>query len=164
MKVLVISVHPDDETLGCGGTILKHVGHGDSVYWLIITSTVEILGYSNEFIEKRKQQITSVAKAYRFTETYNLDYPTARLHTVDLSDLIAKISLVINDVKPMVVYTINRSDIHTDHQVVARAVMSSTKSFRYPFIKRLLMYECLSETEIETVAKGFNPLPFLFGV
>jgi hypothetical protein len=43
---------------------------------------------------------------------------------------------------------VNRSDIHTDHQVAAKAIMSCTKSFRNPFIKRILMYECISETEI----------------
>jgi LmbE family N-acetylglucosaminyl deacetylase len=148
MNVLFISVHPDDETLGCGGTILKHREQGDSVYWLIITAAVEALGYSIDFIKKREQQIEFVSQAYRFSETYKLGFPTTKLHTVDLSDLITAIASVIRNIEPRVVYTVNRSDIHTDHQVVARAVMSSTKSFRYPFIKRVLMYECLSETEV----------------
>jgi len=147
MKVLFISVHPDDETLGCGGTILKH-GAGDSVYWLIITAAVESLGYSSDFIKKREQQIELVSQTYRFCETYKLGFPTTQLHTVNLSDLITAIASVIRTIEPIVIYTVNRSDIHTDHQIVARAVMSATKSFRYPFIKRVLMYECLSETEV----------------
>jgi len=148
MNVLFISVHPDDETLGCGGTILKHVEQGDCVYWLIITGAVEGLGYSIDFIKKRENEIELVSQEYRFSGTYKLNFPTTKLHTVDLSDLITKISSVIRNIEPRVIYTVNRSDVHTDHQVVARAVMSSTKSFRYPFIKRVLMYECLSETEI----------------
>ncbi|HHA19586.1 MAG TPA: PIG-L family deacetylase, partial [Methylophaga sp.] len=39
MRILTISAHPDDETLGCGGTLLKHQASGDSVYWLIVTQT-----------------------------------------------------------------------------------------------------------------------------
>lgn len=148
MNVLFISVHPDDETLGCGGTILKHVAQGDCVYWLIITAPVKALGYSIDFIKERERQIELVSQSYQFNVTYKLDFPTTKLHTVDLSDLITSIGSVILKVEPCVVYTVNRSDVHTDHQVVARAVMSSTKSFRYPFIKRVLMYECLSETEI----------------
>lgn len=148
MNVLFISVHPDDETLGCGGTILKHVEQGDCVYWLIITAPVKALGYSIDFIKERERQIELVSQSYQFNVTYKLDFPTTKLHTVDLVDLITSIGSVILKVEPCVVYTVNRSDVHTDHQVVARAVMSSTKSFRYPFIKRVLMYECLSETEI----------------
>lgn len=148
MKILIISVHPDDETLGCGGTILKHKSNGDILYWLIITQADETLGYSREFIEQRGEQIRQVSKAYGFERTFQLDIPSTKVHAVDFNILMDKISAVIREVEPEVVYSVNRSDIHTDHQVVAKALMSCTKSFRNPGIKRLLMYECLSETEI----------------
>ena len=51
------------------------------------------------------------------------------------------------EVKPEVIYSLNRSDAHSDHRYLSDAVMSCTKSFRYPFIKKVLMYECISETE-----------------
>ncbi len=148
MKVLIISVHPDDETLGCGGTILKHKSQNDDISWLILTQASESLGYSPEFISKRENQIKKVAEEYQFSKTYNLGFPTTKLHTIDFSEIISKISSVIQEVTPEVIYTINRSDIHTDHQIAAKAVFSSSKSFRNPFIKRILMYECVSETEI----------------
>jgi LmbE family N-acetylglucosaminyl deacetylase len=148
MKVLVISVHPDDETLGCGGTILKHKSKNDDIYWLILTEASAALGYSQEFLAKRAGQIKNISQEYQFTKTYNLGFPTTRLHTLDFSELITKISSVIQEVKPEIIYTVNRSDIHTDHQVAAKAIMSCTKSFRNPFIKRILMYECISETEM----------------
>jgi N-acetylglucosamine malate deacetylase 1 len=148
MKVLIISVHPDDETLGCGGTILKHRKQNDDVCWLILTEASQVLGYSQEFLSKRENQINDIAQEYKFNKTYNLGFPTTKLHTLDFSELINKISSVIQEVKPEIIYTVNRSDIHTDHQVAAKAIMSCTKSFRNPFIKRILMYECISETEI----------------
>lgn len=148
MKILVISVHPDDEALGCGGTILKHNNQGDELYWMIITKTDELIGFSKEFIRNRENQIEAVSKAYNFKKLYELGFLTTKLHTVDFSDLIDTISKVINEVKPEIIYMNNRSDIHTDHQVAAKAIMSCTKSFRYPFIKKVLMYECISETEI----------------
>ena len=77
-----------------------------------------------------------------------MGFPTTKLHTLDVSEIITKISSVIQEVKPEVIYTVNRTDIHTDHQVAAKVIMSCTKSFRNPFIKRILMYECISETEI----------------
>lgn len=148
MNVLIVSVHPDDETLGCGGTILKHVEQGDSVFWLIITAAAEAAGYSIDFIKKRNEQIELVSQAYRFNETFQLNFPTTKLHTIDFIDIITAIASVIRNIEPRIVYSINRSDVHTDHQVVARAVISSAKSFKCPYIKRALMYECLSETEI----------------
>ncbi|MBU3193967.1 PIG-L deacetylase family protein [Clostridium algidicarnis] len=148
MKVLVISVHPDDETLGCGGTILKHTKNGDEVYWLIITKVDYTVGFSEKFMNDRKEQIEKVAKNYNFKATFNLGFLTTKLHTVDFNNLMESISSVVNKVKPEIVYMNNRSDIHTDHQIAAKAIMSATKSFRYPFIKRILMYECISETEV----------------
>ncbi|MCH5139125.1 PIG-L family deacetylase [Clostridiaceae bacterium UIB06] len=148
MKILVISVHPDDETLGCGGTILKHAENGDEAYWMIITKADKSIGFSKEFINERKNQIDIVSKMYNFKNVFHLGFLTTRLHTVDFNELITSISLAINEVKPDIMYMNNRTDVHTDHQVAAKAIIACTKSFRYPFIKKILMYECISETEI----------------
>lgn len=148
MSVLVISVHPDDETLGCGGTILKHTKTGDEVYWMILTKAHESLGFSGDFLKKREKEMETISKKYGFKEVIQLKLLTTKLHVIDFSVLIEKISRVINRIKPEIIYMNNRSDVHSDHQVAARAIMSCTKSFRYPFIKKVLMYECISETEI----------------
>lgn len=148
MRILVVSVHPDDETIGCGGTILKHARLGDEVYWLILTKADESLGFNKSFLDNRENQIELVSKEFQFEDVIKLDLLTTRLHSIDFSLLIEKFSSVINKIKPEIIYMNNRSDIHTDHQVAAKALMSCTKSFRYPFIKKILMYECISETEI----------------
>lgn len=148
MKVLVTSVHPDDETLGCSGTILKHRELGDEIYWLILTKPNKSVGFAMDFINKRKIEINNVNKLFGFKEVYQLDFITTQLHVMDFTLLLSEISKTINKIKPEIIYMNNRSDIHTDHQIAAKAILSSTKSFRTPFIKRLLMYECLSETEI----------------
>jgi LmbE family N-acetylglucosaminyl deacetylase len=148
MKVLVISVHPDDETLGCGGTLLKHVENGDETYWMNITKADESIGFSREVINERKNQVDIVSKMYSFKKVFNLGFLTTRLHQVDFNELISSISSVINEIQPDIVYMNNRTDVHTDHQIAAKAIISCTKSFRYPFIKKILMYECISETEM----------------
>jgi LmbE family N-acetylglucosaminyl deacetylase len=162
VKVLAISVHPDDETLGCGGTLLKHAQNNDETHWLILTESLECVGYSEEYISQRELQIKEVSSAFRFTSTRRLGFPTTRLHAVDFTELISGISTVLDQVRPEVIYTVNRSDIHTDHQIAAKAVQSSAKSFRCPYIKRILMYECLSETEMAgaTLENVFLPNAF----
>ena len=70
MKILVVSPHPNDETLGCGGTILKHKKQNDELYWLILTGVSEQLGYTKEFVSTRASQIKDVSKEYKFVKTY----------------------------------------------------------------------------------------------
>jgi len=62
MKVLFISVHPDDETLGCGGTILKHKNKNDDIYWLILTEASEALGYSKDVLSKIAEVIKNISQ------------------------------------------------------------------------------------------------------
>ena len=75
MKVLVISVHPDDETLGCGGTLLKHGDQNDEISWLILTEASEELGYSQEWISKRANQIRDISQEYQFCLLYTSPSP-----------------------------------------------------------------------------------------
>lgn len=148
MKILIISVHPDDETLGCGGTILKHRDNGDEIYWLILTKPDKSVGFTEKFIAKRDTEVKTVSNIYGFKKTISLGFITTKLHQIDFNVLIEAVSKVIMDIKPQIIYMNNRTDIHTDHQIAAKAILSCTKSFRYPFIEKILMYECLSETEM----------------
>ena len=69
MKVLVMSVHPDDETLGCGGTLLKHKMEGDEIFWLIATDMKVKDGFSKEKIAARDKEIETVSLKYNFRKT-----------------------------------------------------------------------------------------------
>jgi LmbE family N-acetylglucosaminyl deacetylase len=146
-KVIVISAHPDDETLGAGGTILKHFDAGDEVFWIIATDVYENQGFSLKKIKLRFQEIEKVSKMYGFKKIYKLNYPTSSLSSSNLKTMIPEISSIMNEVKPEIVYMVNRSDAHSDHNIVFNATIACTKSFRYPYIKKVLMYECISETE-----------------
>lgn len=146
-KIIIISAHPDDETLGAGGTLLKHKAQGDEIYWLIVTNISESQGFSSDRVLGRQQEIEKVSKSFGFTKTFKLDYPTMNLSSSSINEIVPKISAIFQEVLPEVVYTLNRSDAHSDHRYISDAVMACTKSFRYPFIKKVLMYECISETE-----------------
>lgn len=160
-KVLVVAVHPDDETLGCGGTILKHKSQGDEIYWMVVTAPRkgDRSSFSDEFIAKRDAMVDAVSQAYGFNETIKLNLPTQMLHTLDLRDIIKKISEVFKRIQPNIIYTMFANDVHSDHRVAFDAVYSCTKSFRYPFIEKIYMMEALSETEfaLSVPAKTFIP-------
>jgi LmbE family N-acetylglucosaminyl deacetylase len=161
-KVLAVSVHPDDETLGCGGTILKHGESGHELYWLIITNISTSEGFGAEEVKGRQDEILKVQKNYGFKKIFKLDLPTTKLDRAPLVDIIEKIGRVIKEVEPNIIYLPNRSDAHSDHRIAFDAVISCTKSFRYPFIDRVLMYETISETEfaVPFVENAFMPNAF----
>ncbi|MFA4852539.1 MAG: PIG-L family deacetylase, partial [Bacteroidales bacterium] len=81
-KVLVVSVHPDDETIGCGGTILKHKLSGDKIYWLILTNVDTLNGWKNEIVVNRQKEIENVASSYGFDKIFKLDFPTTKLDQI----------------------------------------------------------------------------------
>lgn len=162
-RVLCIAPHPDDETLGCGGTLLKHKAQGDEIYWLLITGPkLDDPSIDRERIQYRKNLINTVSEAYHFDGVEYLAQPAALLHTVDLKDLVAKFSEVINRIRPNIIYTMFANDVHSDHRVAFDAVYSCTKSFRYPFIEKIYMMETLSETEFALAIPSNTFLPNVY--
>ena len=148
MKILCISTHPDDETLGCGGTLLRHQANGDALYWLIVTQAYEPQ-WSAEIIECKTAEIQAVADAYGVQETFRLALPSLRLDAIPQSDLIEGIRNGIDQVRPETVYLIHDGDVHTDHHAVFTATMSVLKAFYMHKwgVRRILCYETLSSTE-----------------
>ncbi len=158
-KVLIVAVHPDDETLGCGGTLLKHKGNNDEIHWLICTS----IDKNHEYYQSRENEIEKVSKLYRFDSVNNLRLKTTKVSEYNINELIEKISRIINEIQPSIIYLPFKDDVHDDHRKIFEAAYSCTKSFRYPSIKKIYMIETLSETEFapSTAEDSFVPNSFV---
>jgi len=161
-KILVIAVHPDDETLGCGGTLLKHKANGDEIHWLIATDIKESEGYDIPAIKQRNKEIKKVENLYGFTSVNKLDLSTTKVDAYSMSVLVSKISSVIDRIKPDTIYLPFKGDVHSDHKYIFDAAYSCTKIFRYPFIKKIYMMETLSETEFSLSTKEDSFVPNVF--
>jgi LmbE family N-acetylglucosaminyl deacetylase len=161
--ILVVAPHPDDETLGCGGALLKHISAGDSVHWVIVTSIYTEQGFSENCVRSRGEEIDRVASAYGFSGVHSLGFPTMTLDMVPKRDLISSLSSVVQSVRAQVMYVPYRNDAHSDHAAVFDAAVSCTKSFRYPSIRSVRAYETLSETEfgLRSDDPGFRPNLFI---
>ncbi|NVJ91169.1 MAG: PIG-L family deacetylase [Methylocystaceae bacterium] len=146
-SIAVISAHADDETLGCGGTILKHSANGDVINWLIATSP-QTPKYTDSSVRERKDTIKAVAKSYGMNATYELGNQPASLHESCLPDLIGKISKILNEIQPEIIYVVYPGDVHSDHKITFDAVWACTKSFRLPCVKQILCFETLSSTNV----------------
>ena len=158
-KILVVAVHPDDETLGCGGALLKHKHNGDEIYWLTCTKIDE----GSDYYAVRENEIKQASDIYKFDGVFSLGLKTMRVDEYSMSDLIGKISKVINEVEPSIIYLPFKGDVHSDHRKIFEASYSCTKAFRYPFIKKIYMMETLSETEFAPGVKedAFVPNSFV---
>lgn len=161
-KILVVAVHPDDETIGCGGTLLKLKNEGAEIYWLIATCVREEDGYDPAFVQNRSKEIEMVAQKYGFAGIYRLNLPSARIETVSFGEIVRRISAVIQEVQPDTVFLPFRGDVHSDHRIVFDASFSCTKSFRHPSLKCIYMMETLSETEFAPAIPGHTFVPNSF--
>ena len=162
-NIVVISAHPDDEVLGAGGTLLKHLSDGDKLFWIIVTNISNKSGHKKEKIYSRKNEINKVKKLFGFKKTFLLNYIPSSLSSSIVNNLINEISIIFKEIKPEIIYCVNRTDAHSDHKFTFDSVMSCTKSFRFPYIKRVLLYECISETEFAPAVpeKYFQPNYFV---
>jgi LmbE family N-acetylglucosaminyl deacetylase len=147
MKVLVVAPHPDDETLGAGGTILKHLAAGDDVFWLVVTAP-DPDDWPAEMVEDSLAQVKAVAAAYPFTNTIELNLPTTRLDQLGNRKIIGEFERVIRDIQPDRVYSVGDTDAHSDHMVVFEQLMLALKPFRQDVkVTEIYAYEALSSTD-----------------
>ncbi|MDX9931204.1 MAG: PIG-L deacetylase family protein [Bacteroidales bacterium] len=136
-NILVVSVHPDDETLGCGGSLLKFKKQGHDIFCIYPTN-----GNKNQ-----EEIIPVINMEFGFKKTFNLNFSELEIDDISLNKLIPAIADAINEIKPDIIFVPNRSDVHSDHRQIFKALIATTKSFRFPFIKKILMYEVISETD-----------------
>lgn len=162
-RILAIAVHPDDESLGCGGTLLRFSSEGHELHWCIVTDMTEEAGFSAERIMAREAEITEVAGMYGFSGVHRLGLPSTGLDALPMSGLISALGGVLDKVRPNVVFLPFWGDVHSDHQVVFQAAISCLKAFRRPEVEQVLAMETPSETEFAApiACSAFQPNYFV---
>ena len=144
-KVLVFAPHPDDEILGCGGTMIKHVEAGNDVYVCVVT-TGKLPLFKPEFVERALSETRECHKFIGVKKTFFLDFPAVMLEKAERYELIEKILEVIKEVMPDEVYIPHWGDMQKDHQIVADACMVALRPKYKHAIKCIYSYETMSET------------------
>lgn len=144
-KILVIAPHPDDEILGCGGTMIKNIKAGNEVYVCIVTKGCPPL-YKPERTAINQQDARTCHQHIGVKKTFFLDFPAAMLETVERFDLNGKILDVIRELQPDEVYIPHWGDMQKDHQIVADAAMVALRPKYRPQVKKIFGYETMSET------------------
>jgi len=145
MRVLVISAHPDDEVIGAGGTIARHVTNGDEVYWCVVTQGYSPWRSAAELAQAR-QQVYTVQCLLGIKDVSFCGFPTIKLNTVPHIDLTSALQAVVDNVKPEIVYTTPYCDVNIDHRLVCEATVVATRPLPGSSVKKVLSYEIAPTT------------------
>ena len=164
-SVLVVAAHPDDEVLGCGGTIARLTDEGRAVHVLIlaegVTSRAEVRDRSGNS-EELSALGKSAASANAILGSASLkicDFPDNRMDSVDLLDVIKVIEAEVARHSPFMVLTHHRSDVNIDHSVIHDAVIAACRPQPGHPVRQLMFFEVASSTEWRpgASARGFAP-------
>jgi LmbE family N-acetylglucosaminyl deacetylase len=144
--ILVIGPHPDDEVLGVGGTILRHLDQGDAVHVVICTRGQESR-FGAQQVERVQAEARQVHAFLGVTGSHFLDLPAAMLDSIPGADVNAALGQVFDEVKPDTVFLPHPGDLHRDHQVLFNSAMVCCRPVGDAFPRRILAYETVSETD-----------------
>ncbi len=146
MRVLVIAPHPDDEVLGCGGTIKKYTERDDDVFLCIVTNAYTP-DWTEDFIKNRQSEINCATKTLSVKKTIFLDFPTVKLDIIPQKKLNDSISKCVQKINPEIIFIPFYGDINKDHKLVFESSLVAVRPKPQSQIKKVFCYEVLSETE-----------------
>jgi LmbE family N-acetylglucosaminyl deacetylase len=146
MNVIVIAPHPDDEILGCGGTIASHCAAGDHVTVVLLTRGNPAI-FPADLISRTREEFKQVHNMLGVREQITLDFLAPGLEDVASYVVADQLRPIIQKARPDVVYTPFGGDLHADHKVAYMATLVATRPLGGFAVRRVLCYETLSETE-----------------
>jgi LmbE family N-acetylglucosaminyl deacetylase len=146
--VLVVAAHPDDEVLGCGGTLARHAAAGDRVHFVFAADGVASRLHADDAAhEERLQAAARAATLLGAGSVDFLGFPDNRLDAVPLLDLVQKLEALIERIKPSIVYTHHAGDLNVDHRMTQAAVLTACRPLPGSTVREIYAFEVLSSTE-----------------
>ncbi len=164
-KILVVAAHPDDEILGCGATIAKHILEKDTVEIMILGEGITSRGNSRRISNVIKNQLNNLnnkaKKANKILGVQKINFenlPDNRFDSLDIIDITKRIEKKLFSFKPNILYTHSSCDLNRDHQITNEAVITACRPQYNYFLNKILLFETPSSTEWQSSEKGkFSP-------
>ena len=158
-SVLIIAAHPDDEVLGCGGSIAKFSKEGIKVTVAFLADGESSRGNSKNYddlILNRRQNAKKALNILGCNSIEFLDYPDNRLDSIDLLTIVKSVETLIDKYKPYTIFTHFQNDLNIDHQITHKAVMTACRPQPNFCVKKMFFFEVPSSTEWNT-GESFIP-------
>ena len=166
-RILVVAAHPDDEILGCGGTIAKYIKKGAKVKTIILTKGISSR-YENfdENVKKLQSKLIKTSKlANRIIGVKNLNFYNLEDNQFDNKSLLTLIKILekeIKNFKPNKIFTHFINDLNIDHQYTSRAVLTAARPEYYNSVSEIIFFEINSSTDYQINSNGMQFQPNLF--
>ncbi|EGK8009162.1 PIG-L family deacetylase [Campylobacter lari] len=147
-KILIIAAHPDDEVLGCFGTIAKYIQQGYEAYTLILGE-----GKTSREINSKNEQEILEDELFRANNLLGIKkifrkfFPDNAFDKIPLLEIVKSIEEVKNEIKPNIIFTHYEKDLNIDHQITYKATITATRSLQEESVKEIYSFEILSSTE-----------------
>lgn len=152
-KILIVAAHPDDEVLGCFGTVARFIKEGYEAYTLILgegktsRDKQRVVENKKDEIELLNSEIQRANNIIGIKKVFVESFPDNRFDSVDLLDIIKVISKVKEEIKPDIIFTHYEYDLNIDHQITYKAVITATRPMENECVKEIYSFEILSSTE-----------------
>jgi LmbE family N-acetylglucosaminyl deacetylase len=148
-KILIVAAHPDDEVLGCFGTVARLIKEGYEAYTLILgegKTSRDVKDVKDE-LNILNDEIQKANKVIGIKKVFIESFPDNRFDSVDLLDIVKVISKVKNEIKPDIIFTHYEKDLNIDHQITYQAVITASRPMEDECVKEIYSFEILSSTE-----------------
>lgn len=167
--VLLVAAHPDDEALGCSGTLARHAAAGDAVHFLFLAEGVTArdpvcdIPARAQDIAARKEMARAAAAAMGGKAPRFLDLPDNRLDGVELLTVVKQVEATIAELRPAAIYTNHANDLNVDHRIAHQAVLTACRPLAGAPVRAIYAFETLSSTEWEPAGLGrpFQPTRYV---
>ena len=162
-RALVVAAHPDDEVLGCGGTVARLVGAGADVRTLILaTGALSRAAGTSVDAAALRQAAQDAATVLGVTKVDFGGFPDNAMDSVPLIEIIRKIERVVEDFGPDLVLTHHAGDLNIDHRISHEAVLTACRPLPVAEVRTILAFETASATEWQSTARqSFAPTAFV---
>lgn len=162
-RLLIVAAHPDDEALGCAGTIARHVAQGGTAKCVFMTNGVDARGEDDKESVRRAESAYGAARLLGCEQPELLDFPDNAMDSVPLISVVRAIERTIAEFCPDEVLTHHGGDLNVDHRITHHAVATACRPIAGQTVRQIRCFETLSSTEWSPVSTGpaFRPSVFV---
>ncbi len=152
-KILIVAAHPDDEVLGCGGTIARLIKEGHEAYTLILGEGITSRDEKRDVkrrkkeIDNLKDQVYKANKIMGVKDVFINNFPDNRFDDTPLLDIVKVIEKKKKEIKPEIIFTHHSNDLNIDHQITFEAVITAARPLKGESVKTIYSFEVMSSTE-----------------
>ncbi len=146
-QILVVAAHPDDEVLGCGGTLAKHTDMGDEIHLVFLANGESSRPVELQNQNQRESALEQVCEQLQVATCIELDFPDNQMDELPMLQVVQKLEQVTSHLQPEIIYTHHSGDLNIDHRICHEAVLTCFRPQPSSTLKRILSFEVNSSTE-----------------